>query len=300
MLGMYNYMQIGVRGFTMSMPDLDDSQRMEDRWERLIEGGGEDRWPTVNNEKPEDYVFDLNYGFSPLIRVNWVDYRGGALSLTSTEPDVPVLRKYVTQSSCLFLCISGEHLKDGLTARKVHESRITKMQELVQQASEAMHATRENPLPLAIVITKNDLCERAGRRKEAIMADLNTYLSAAFAKDAPVMTTVIPVTLGIALADDRDNGEIEVLGMHIPFIFAAWAAMQKLQRENDYDLRRTHGALDEAQRRWSFGQKAAVADHQSHIKELETKAVTIQTNLARLTEELKGTPIYKGGGQVDI
>jgi hypothetical protein len=315
MLGMYNFMQIGVRGFTMSMPDMDASQLFEDRWQTLIEGG-DDRWPVPNAAGHEEYTFELNYGFIPMMRVRWIDYRGGILSLTSADPDVPALRGYVVQSSCLFLCIPGEALKDGLTHAGAQTSRIAKMNELIKSAVVQAGANANNPFPIALVITKFDLCRAAGRTREAIMDDLRTYLSSAFAPGAPVLAAVIPVTLGNDLARDSKNGEIEVLNMHLPFAFAIWAQYQKLKRQNDISQAATRGALDEAQRRGfasinSVGDfldlfldpgknSRAIQSRQNEIRQLEMQSATIDTNMRLLMAELRDTPIYRGGETVDI
>ena len=110
LVGMYADMSGGRRGFTFST-NPDDDLDLSNKWSRLVEAG-RDRWPPLTVDQPKSYTFGFNYGFRRIMEFDWIDYRGGALSIgRSTEADVQELKRYLRQSSYVMLCVSGEHLQ---------------------------------------------------------------------------------------------------------------------------------------------------------------------------------------------
>ena len=159
LLGMYAVMQTGIQGFTLAAKDIDMDLELTERWEQLISLEGEDRWPAPNAAATEHYAFDFSYGFRPLIGFEWLDYRGLALSDRSEEQDVQELSARLSESKCLFLCISGEHLIHPITLTTVRNIKSDRMNQFIQQyISNREIPTRDKPFPIAVVITKYDLC----------------------------------------------------------------------------------------------------------------------------------------------
>ncbi|MEO1466070.1 MAG: hypothetical protein AAFR89_07535, partial [Cyanobacteria bacterium J06633_1] len=171
LLGMYAVMQTGIKGFTLAAKDMDLDLELTQRWEKLISLKGDERWPTPNAAAMEYYGFDFSYGFRPLMGFQWLDYRGLALSDRSTEQDVAELVQYIQESACLFLSISGEYLTSEITPQTIREIKSDRMNQFMQQyVSNNNQPNTQRPFPVAIVITKYDLCHH--RDREEIIADV--------------------------------------------------------------------------------------------------------------------------------
>ena len=51
MLGMYDTMKQGVRGFTFTCSDMDTDLDLSEKWEQLVDPElGKDRWPKPNQQ----------------------------------------------------------------------------------------------------------------------------------------------------------------------------------------------------------------------------------------------------------
>lgn len=232
MHGMYAYMQTGIHGFTLSAKDADLDVRLSDNWRRLMLEKGEKRWPpptTASKEAVMDYAFYMNYGFRPIMEFQWIDYRGGALSDNDPEAkDVQRLRQHIKESSCLFLCLSGEHLTSKANMTTAVKTEANRMNHYLSEVYRT-----QGTIPIAIIITKFDLC--AERDTEEIIEDIKNLFQALFTSDSGWTVMICPVTLGTELAKDINNGNIEPEFVHKPVAFAIYCKLAELvQSEIEY------------------------------------------------------------------
>jgi len=299
MVGMYAVMQLGVHGFTLSAQDLDEDIDLSDKWEQLLEGG-ENRYPTGNIET-HDYAFDFSYGFRKLMGFEWLDYRGGALKDKSTQEDVQKLNESLLDSSCIFLCISGQHLEkpienQGELLKLAKNTRADRMNQHLNQFRE-----KKGTVPVVIAITKFDLC--AHRKREEVTEDIKKLFNALFTNNGEWLVMICPVSLGKALANDEVNGTIEPVNLHLPLSFAIYsrfvheAAQGKAQEDS---LRQKAGMLQGQNRfkRWLGSEE--IARLGDEIGKTQAQTNELQEKMQLLAKELSQVKVYFSGEEKEI
>jgi hypothetical protein len=300
LLGMYAVMQTGIQGFTLAAKDMDLDLELIQRWEKLISLKGEDRWPTPNAAAMEYYGFDFSYGFRPLMGFQWLDYRGLALSDRSTEQDVADLVQYLQESVCLFLCISGEYLTSELTPNTVREIKSDRMNQFVQQyVSNNKHPNPQQPFPVAIIITKYDLCHH--REREAIIADVKKLFQALFTPNSGWLVMICPVSLGRDLGDDPDNANIVPVNVHLPVVFAVYSQLRSYGLKLKDDRDRQTVAVEAVRQRNPLVQVMKANQLKAQTAQLETtkaEIMTVEENMKLLSQELQQVSLYFNGSEV--
>ncbi len=300
LLGMYAIMQTGIQGFTLSAKDMDLDLELTQRWEKLISVTGEDRWPTPNAAAMEHYGFNFSYGFRPLMGFEWLDYRGLALSDRSTEQDVQDLVQYLSDSQCLFLCISGEYLAEPVTPTTVREIKSDRMNQFIQQyISEKKQPTNQNPFPVAIVITKYDLCHQ--RERDEIIADVQKLFQALFTPNTGWLTMICPVSLGKELCNDLDNASIVPVNIHLPVVFAVYAQLRAYGIEFKAQRDRLTNSIDAIKKNNSLLQLLKSKELNNYIAELESctnEIIAVEENMKLLSQELQQVSLYFSGSEV--
>ena len=311
MLGMYSFMSIGLRGFTISAQDLDEDIELSDQWEKLLDPeAGKDRWPTPTNEgNIKEYAFDFNYGAKTIMSFEWLDYRGGALRDKSTEGDVAALVKHSEESSCLFLCISGEHLKEAIVDDKgevdyqvrqriAQKLRINRMNKLIEEIGKKIKPNDKTPYPIAIVVTKYDLC--MDREKAAIVEDIKQLFEPLFQPNSGWLVTICPVSLGKELAENLESGAIEPINVHIPVVFAIYAKLREIASQTMRKQSSVKEALTTDQN--SFWTQLFNSDKinigRTTLEQLEGEVQKLQSNMALLAQELQKVPLFLSGKEV--
>ncbi|MCC0178620.1 hypothetical protein I4641_16730 [Waterburya agarophytonicola K14] len=300
LLGMYAIMQTGVQGFTLSAKDMDLDLELTERWEKLISVTGEDRWPTPNAAAMERYSFDFSYGFRPLMGFEWLDYRGLALSDRSTEQDVIDLVQYISESQCLFLCISGEYLIESITPNTVREIKSDRMNQFIQQyISMNKQPTNLDPFPVAIVITKYDLCHH--RDRDEIIADVQKLFQALFTPNTGWLTMICPVSLGRELCNDLDNANIVPVNLHLPVVFAVYAQLRacgiKLKAQRDR-LTNSIGTIKQTNPLFQLLKNAELNRYTTELETCATEILTVEENMKLLSQELQQVSLYFSGSEV--
>jgi len=231
MIAMYAKMSEGVKGFTLGTTDPDKDIHLSDMWEKLESETGDSRWPRPTGEESQSYQFDFSYGFKRLMRFDWLDYRGGALRDDSSKKDVQDLTEQLLKSSCVFLCVSGEFLKEGANPQVVKKARIDRMNNpFMQKLTDSGRV-----VPVVIVITKYDLCSH--RSKEQVLKDIRQLFNPLFAKGEGWPVMICPVTLGEGLANDINSGLINPHQVHLPLIFAIYSEylQNTLNKQNEVE-----------------------------------------------------------------
>jgi len=300
LLGMYAVMQTGVRGFTLAAKDMDLDLELTQRWEKLISLKGEDRWPTPNAAAMEYYGFDFSYGFRPLMGFQWLDYRGLALSDRSTEQDVAELVQYLQESACLFLCISGEYLAGEITPKTVREIKSDRMNQFIQQyVSNHQRPSPNQPFPVAIMITKYDLCHH--REREEIIADVKKLFQALFTPNSGWLVMICPVSLGRDLGDDPENANITPVNVHLPVVFAVYSQLRSygLKLKSDRDLQ--NADVDTVKQKNPLLQLIKASQLREQTDKLattNTEIATVEENMKLLSQELQQASLYFNGSEV--
>lgn len=300
LLGMYAVMQTGIRGFTLAAKDMDTDLELTQRWEKLISLKGEDRWPTPNAAAMEYYGLDFSYGFRPLMGFQWLDYRGLALSDRSTEQDVADLVLYLQESACLFLCISGEYLTSELTPNTVRQIKSDRMNQFVQQyVSNNKQPNPQQPFPVAIVITKYDLCHH--REREEIIADVKKLFQALFTSNSGWLVMICPVSLGRDLGNDPDNANIVPVNVHLPVVFAVYSQLRAYGLRLKSDRDRQTLEIDLARQKNPLLQIIRANQLKEQTVQLETtkaKMIAVEENMKLLSQELQQASLYFNGSEV--
>ena len=300
LLGMYAVMQTGVRGFTLAANDMDTDLELTQRWEKLITLKGEDRWPTPNAAAMEYYGFDFSYGFRPLMNFQWLDYRGLALSDRSTEQDVADLVQYLQESACLFLCISGEHLINQITPSTVREIKSDRMNQFIQQyVSIHKQPNAQNPFPVALIITKYDLCHH--RNKDEIIKDVKRLFQALFTPNSGWLVMICPVSLGRELCDDPHNANIVPVNVHLPVVFAVYSQLRAygLKLKGDRDRQAdTIEAIRQKNSLVQILQANQLREQTALLEASQAKIATVEENMKLLSQELQQISLYFNGNEV--
>lgn len=300
LLGMYAVMQTGIQGFTLAAKDMDLDLELTERWEKLISLQGEDRWPTPNAAAMEYYGFDFSYGFRPLMGFQWLDYRGLALSDRSTEQDVADLVQYLQESECLFLCISGEHLVSEITPNTVREIKSDRMNQFIQQyISNQKNPNSQQPFPVAIIITKYDLCHH--RDKDEIITDVKKLFQALFTPDSGWLVMICPVSLGKQLCDDPNNARIVPVNVHLPVVFAVYSQLRayglKLKTQRDRQTIAVN-AIKQKNPLLQLLQAKELQEQNTQLETSKTQIVTVEENMKLLSQELQQASLYFNGSEV--
>lgn len=315
MLGMYSFMSVGLHGFTINAKEPDIDIDLNDKWETLVVEQGEERWPPATQPQSQEdpvykYAFNFCYGFKPIMSFNWLDYRGGALRDKTKPSDTQQLFEYAKESDCLFLCVSGEYFKqaivetDGKTNFGVRQKvatrlNLTMMNNLITELQQKRKPTNDNPFPVAIVITKYDLCMERG--KEAIVQDIKQLFEPLFQPESGWLVMVCPVSLGKELATNKDSGEIEPINIDKPVAFAIYSKLQSRALETKNSKNNTQQSLEKDKERnflirWMYDDD--IANNEARLRELEGKFQEIQANMALLAQELQKVPLFLGNKEV--
>ena len=287
LVGMYADMSGGRRGFTFST-NPDDDLDLSDKWSRLIEAGP-DRWPLPTSAQPKSYTFGFNYGFRRIMEFDWIDYRGGALSDGSTEADVQELKRYLKQSSCVMLCVSGEHLQEPKNASVVRaRTRIGRMNSFLTELREELGRQKKELPAVIIVVTKSDYC--SSRPREEIEEQIRDLFNPLFSPDSGWLVSIGSVSLGAGLAADTEKGEIAPDNIHLPLVFSIYRVLHERADQQQSKLYEGIGQLTEIENEWGrlkrWWRSEEIKQILRETEEDEEKLVTLQEDLQLLVTEL--------------
>jgi GTPase SAR1 family protein len=305
MLGLYAVMQLGLQGFTLSTTDPDEDLRLSNMWEQLVEAEGSDRWPPGTGAEPHQYEFNFSYGMRRLISFDWLDYRGGAMSDVSSASDTKTLMERLRQSNCIFLCISGEHLKSAAASEtkfqlKARQAGVTRMNQFLNELGEGL-SENQRPFPIVIVITKYDQCFQ--RDKTELMNDIKRMFSALFMSNQDWLIMVCPVSLGKDLAEDSSVGEIDPKNIHLPLVFALYTKFREHVTTRGERVNQTQAKLEGLRSGNWFQRWVNSGDSDRTLSELQTSQAQlqeVQTKMALLAQELTNAQIFLGGKEIQV
>ncbi|MDJ1182535.1 TRAFAC clade GTPase domain-containing protein [Roseofilum casamattae] len=301
MIGMYAYMAIGYNGLTFHAKNLDLDLELSNRYDNLVDNKGEDRWPPPTQlGESKNYVFSLNYGFKPVIDFEWWDYRGGALKDQENKEDTQALFKNIKDSSSLFISISGEYLKDQKGAQKLR-SAVRRVNTLINKLLSSRSISPENPYPVAVVVTKFDLCKDLS--KEEIIDRVQGLFQGFFTENSGFFVMICPVSLGLELADNPSQGQIEPINLALPVFFAVYSEFkqQYVARKNKLSSEKTKVSNLQTGRIRQWFKRSEIRDGKERIKSLGNEIEEeIEPKLRLLCRELRKVTLFLNGQEVEI
>ncbi|MEH1780359.1 MAG: hypothetical protein V7L26_14805 [Nostoc sp.] len=306
MLAMYAAMQMGKHGFTITTINQDESVRLNELWERLVRTQGRDRWPSGTNQI-HNYTFEFTEGLDSKIRFDWLDYRGDAMSEAATSDEITELRNQILQSSGLFLCISGEYLRETITdsnlAEVIVKTKARFMTDYMIRYGSNIRRQERQYFPIIITISKYDLC---GHRPHLeLIEDIKHIFSPLFTSESYWYLMVCPVTLGRDLANNKDRGGIFPQNIHFPLIFALYCKLGQMGKSERAILQENEEILEDLLDRNSFMrwiQRNKITELQNEIDRNKASLIKINNLMRRIVKELSDTnaKIYHSGLEVDF
>jgi hypothetical protein len=295
----------GRRGFNVICEDDDRGQAMAATYEKMRR----DRVSPPLNAVGDfvRYPFVFTYGYKPVIRFEWLDYRGSALEDGASAADRRALRTQLLASSAIVICVSGEHLKEELTEEAADDVAADIGIRGISQFLEEVHETNGiGPaalFPVLLLITKADLCIHRGQK--ALVADVKQLFPTLF-KEAPTgwHVMVCPVMLGrnIGSADNLTGGTIRPEYVHWPIVFAIHA--QKHREKSDLmkdaaSKARTRSELEDQFFLFRWMDKDDIDRLGRERDEAIERAVAIDAELEILASEIGSSDIYINGKRPD-
>jgi hypothetical protein len=321
MLGMYNTLAVGMHGYFIFTQDPDQDLDLRDEWDALLARGALP--PATLKQSSKYYGFVFNHGFTPLVAIDWFDYRGGAVGDRSDAEDAPVLQQRLAESDSIYLVLDGQKLApwlDGsapLTAVKGALG-VGRVSTLVQRAV-AERLGKGLPVPsFVVVITKADLLRGPGR---TLRAALDRVVKEALAELAPIAfmneitALVCPVKVGnFGVRTDADTtvniSDVDPVGLHRPMIFSLMHYLSdglgaKTLQQANHNTSRSAAEQQLMALNQGFmsvfrgGQIAAARQRLSNIDEQLERGrqeyAADQSLIQRLALELAGHPMIRNG-----
>jgi hypothetical protein len=236
MLGMYGMLAGGIHGY-FAHAAHDEHLHLIDQWDRLHDEG---KLPPPTAERPRPYRFTFMRGIQELLNIDWLDYRGGALSDTASTADTAQLLARMVESDGVYLVLDGT--KVAAWVRGLYDAaavdrpapemgrirrsmRVEDMTRVLLDAIRQRDDMGKQPPSLVVVITKMDtLASISGltydETVELVRGYLKDLLPAAYIEG--VTTLLQPVQLGAfgtTTAEVVDRDSVAPRDLQKPFIF---------------------------------------------------------------------------------
>ena len=218
-LGMYYQMITGYKGFSLKA-DGESVSRLEQWMDNLDEENGQDRFPAGTSlSDVSDYQFKLKYALKDIMSFNWIDYGGGTLRARDTKPEAyQALTQSIEESTALYLFLDGELLckanpEDGLRNLKKN------VRTLNAYLLEYTEAHQNEMPPIVFVITKGDLVSDYWSNYD-VTEMMHECFDMLMCKGVRFYVTM--VSLGADIAEDDYSGDVDPIGMHLPFFIGIY------------------------------------------------------------------------------
>jgi hypothetical protein len=325
LLGMYDILSTGLHGYFTFTEDPDQAVDLHDAWDLLVDEG--ELPPHNETDQSKHYRFVFSHGFTPLVTIDWMDYRGGALDArtapgfdarTAPGSDVIELQERLNRSDSIYLVLDGGIIAKWLDdpAKLPFVQRKLQVRAMTDHVQQAINCRKEQGLPLpsiVVIITKVDLLRTPERRVGQALAQavdqLKELLPVVF---APGITALVcPVKVGDFGEESTgivDVSTIDPVGLHRPMIFSlmhfltlgvgggaremdkAAASLTEVEQELAALRRDFAGFLRTHKTAQLRGVTAAYTDT-SESAERQTRSD--QDLIARLSQELEAHPIIR-------
>jgi hypothetical protein len=212
MIAMYGVMSAGVDGFSVSVHSGADPKKafneqvdLLNHWERLLSDG---LYPPPTDARGFNYYeFVVNREFQPMVRVEWLDYRGAAVYDALVPEDTRLLVERLEKSDSVYIALDGALLGEWISELLQGGGRSAAIQQalgLNMVANLLLPAVikREDlglrPPSLVLLVTKEDLLVRASglsreRAMQVVEAELISLLPIAYSDEVTLL--VNPTTV---------------------------------------------------------------------------------------------------------
>lgn len=233
LLGMYYEMSAGRDGYSIIATDRDESRLLVTRFKNLKDTSlGRARFPEPTDAS-QKYKFELQHAFNTILPFEWIDYPGGWLDVSkSAGSELNEVENSIYNSTALFICIDGENLIGNDTQSKIERVRDRCSRHISPYLGRLSNKNRGRKFPpIALIITKFDLCNRETDEDE-IRKILENCFSPLFMRD-DTFVVIIPVSLGSELQDDDYRGTFKPVNLHLPIYMGIWFALRDFMKKHE-------------------------------------------------------------------
>lgn len=238
LLGMYYEMSAGRDGYSIIAPNRDESRLLVAKFRNLKDASlGRKRFPEPT-DTVQKYNFELQHAFNTILPFEWIDYPGGWLDVSkSAGNELREVENSIYNSTALFICIDGDNLRGKNTAEKIELVRDKSSRHISQYLGQMLSKNGgKNFPPIAIIVTKYDLCNRDTNQDE-IREILEKSFSPLFQRN-DTFIVIVPVSLGSDLQDDDSRGKFQPINLHLPIYMGIWFALKKYIKDREESIKR--------------------------------------------------------------
>ncbi|MDT0494175.1 hypothetical protein RM717_27080 [Streptomyces griseus] len=302
--GMYQRLSEGVHDYFLYSEDRDEEIRLVNAWKVLRETG---EFPRVN-VRPQSYTFQCTRNFTPLLRMRWTDFRGGAAMGVAEGEEKKIVEQWrdeLSSSDNVYLVMDGEALgewvRNGMPENANFDSgdmNLTSYNRVVRTAM-ASRADRGAPPPsFVVLITKMDLLPGAADMplKQALESVVHNLCTLVKSLSGPGVTALVcPVQIGDFKTSEASGGKVDPSlvhpkYLHHPICFSLWYHLTE-------ELAKREEELAEIKKRISGGEteltalrtKSIVMFRNAKIQEVQTAQQARETERAEKQAEIAAT-----------
>ncbi|MFJ5774650.1 hypothetical protein [Streptomyces sp. NPDC093094] len=321
LLGMYSVLSAGLDDYFLHATDPDQDLDLSEAWDALVDDGMLP--PPTAADQLKSYSFVFREHLNPLLSVDWLDYRGGALDdkVRGEDSDSSTLIARLDLSDAVYLVLDGRYLRDPVTSNTVRRvQRATKAQRMTYFVQQTIDIRRKTgrPYPVIVVlVTKADLVAEARFPTEAgaildqLVDDVRGVLPICF--QPGVTTLVCPVMLGHFGAEENqhvDPQAVRPMSLHKPLLFSLLRYLEEIGlelQETEAELReevrlREREAADHRPGFWRKGSHLELAEAVRKARKQAEEIARIKQLTRefqeRVAHELKDLPVFKDGVRI--
>lgn len=240
------------------------------------------------------YTFDLNFNNQPIFSFDWLDYYGGMLE-DKNEGDFKgyqELKETIRKSSCLFICVDGDYLRGDNIEDKIDDIRYECSNVINEFFADYFKENKTLP-PTAILITKYDKCIE-DTNDEEIYTIMKKCFSPLFAEsrnsNVNRFVTIIPITLGMNIADDNYGGRFKPYNIELPIYLGIWFAQQDVIKSKIVEMGKAKEKYNKEINRYS---KERADEQDSFFLWRDNTKIDNLTNTIANTEKAKQRELEK-------
>lgn len=228
LIGMYAEMSVGINNYFLTS-DQDTHVDLTSAWSALIEEG----LLPKGTEDSKSFQFMFRYGMTPLLSLEWIDYRGGAVRGKSDDPDTVGLLNRLGESDSLYLTLDGALLASVLAGERNAERRLreatAQYNNMLTTVSDQRKAENLIPPSVVLLVTKSDLLiDHLDGDPDERRRTLVDWISARFAQiiepDRDVAVCIVSLgEIGDEPAGRVDTQLVDPVRIHKPMVFTLFS-----------------------------------------------------------------------------
>lgn len=317
---MYAQLSAGLQRFFLHADDHDIDLDLSTAWSAMIEEGILP--PPTNQDQLMIYPFTFRFGMDPLLRLDWIDYRGGAIRDRKGTGDADAVLARLVESDSVYVTLDGallaDHLSDIGNASVRLRDVVGRYSRMIADIADKRREQQLIPPSIVVLITKGDLLrpvlpgEGLTRRRQLSALVREELFSQYFRHDWDTAVCVATIgNIGRPIGQVVDVNAVDPAGLHKPMIFSLFsfyrhaskafayqanvAKQQGAQRTSQYEAinsKRMRRLLGRKQLREINAELNDLGDVVSSMTELASKC---QYRADILQGELLDTSMYIDG-----